>query len=38
MDELRVGWGIRARRFEEKIKKSEKKIVKSCWREKEANE
>jgi len=26
MDKLRVGWGIRARRYEEKVKK------RRCWR------
>jgi len=38
VDKLRVGWGIRAKRFEERIKKSEETIIKSCWRKKEANE
>jgi len=38
MDKLRVDWGIRARRFEERIRKSEEKIITSCWREKETNE
>jgi len=35
---LRVRWGIRARRFEERLRKREEGIMKSCWREKEANE
>lgn len=36
MDRLRVGWGLRARRYEEKIlEESEASILKNCWREKE---
>jgi len=36
MDKLRAGWGIRARRYEEKVKKGEAGgIVKLCWKEKE---
>jgi len=38
MNKSRVGWGIRARKFEERIKKCEERIIKSCWREKEAIE
>jgi len=33
MDKLKVGWSIRTRRFE-RLRKSEEKIIKSCWREK----
>lgn len=36
MDKLRVGWGIRARRYEVKIKEGRAgKIAKECWIEKE---
>ncbi|XP_039315398.1 uncharacterized protein LOC120359971 [Solenopsis invicta] len=42
MDKLRVGWGIRARRYENRIKVGRNswsvgKIVKECWKEKEQN-
>ena len=37
MDKLRVGWGIRARRYEVKIKEGRAgRIAKECWREKES--
>lgn len=36
MDKLRVGWGIRARRYENRIKERRAgDIVKEYWREKE---
>lgn len=36
MDKLRVGWGIRARRYENRIKEGRAgEIVKECWWEKE---
>jgi len=35
MDKLRVGWGIRARRYEEKVKKGGAgELAKFCWKEK----
>ncbi|KYQ52562.1 hypothetical protein ALC60_08278 [Trachymyrmex zeteki] len=37
MDKLRVGWGIRARKFEEKIKSGNTgKLVRECWEEKQS--
>jgi len=36
MDKLRVGWGIRARKFEERIRTSEERLIKLCWMKKEA--
>ena len=39
LDKLRIKWGIRARRFEEKIKKMEEdRWIKKCWKEKEKDE
>jgi len=36
MNKLRVGWGIRARKYEEKVKiGTAGKIIKECWQEKE---
>lgn len=36
MDKLKVGWSIRAMRYEEKILRcKEESLVKKCWREKE---
>lgn len=36
MDKLKVGWGIRALRYEERVKgEGEESILKKCWREKE---
>jgi len=35
MDKLRIDWNIRAKRFEERIKGGEERILKQCWREKE---
>lgn len=36
MDKLSAGWGIRARRYEEKVKEyKEESLVKLCWKEKE---
>jgi len=36
MDKLRVGWGIRTRRYKEKVKKGGAGgIAKLCWKEKE---
>jgi len=37
MDKLRVGRGIRAKRFEERINNSEERLIKLCWMKKEAN-
>lgn len=37
MDKLRVGWGIKARRNEEKIKRGKAgKIAECCWEEKKS--
>jgi len=36
MEKLRLGWGIRAKRFEEKVCRGEDRIMKECWKEKEA--
>lgn len=34
MDKLRIGWGIRAMRYEEKLMGSkEESIMKKCWKE-----
>jgi len=36
IEKLRIGWGLRARKFEEKIgEMEEKRWVKMCWREKQ---
>lgn len=36
LEKLRIRWGIRARKFEEKIKNMEdNRCVKLCWKEKE---
>jgi len=35
MNKLRIGWSIRVKRFEERIKNREGSIIKQCWREKE---
>jgi len=33
MDKLRIGWSIRAKKFEERIRRNEERIIK-CWNEK----
>jgi len=38
MDKLKIGWGIRVKRFEEKIKNREGNLVELCWKEKEKGE
>lgn len=39
MDKLKIGWGLRARRYEERIlAESEDSILRNCWREKERYE
>jgi len=35
MDKLKIGWGIRAKRFEERIRNREGSLVEQCWRKKE---
>jgi len=35
MDKLKIKWGIRAKKFEERIRNKEGSIVEQCWREKE---
>jgi len=35
IDKLRLGWSIRAKKFEERIRKNEGNIIKQCWKEKE---
>jgi len=35
MDKLKIGWSIRAKRYEDRIRNREGSIVKQCWREKE---
>jgi len=38
MDKLKIGWGIRLQRFEERIKNRVGSLVELCWREKEEGE
>jgi len=35
MDKLKIGWGIRVKRFEERVKNREGSLVELCWKEKE---
>jgi len=35
MDKLKIGWEIRVKRFEERVKNREGSLVKLCWKEKE---
>lgn len=38
MDKLKIGWGIRAMRCEERILKNRKEsVLRKCWKEKEEN-
>jgi len=34
MDKLKIGWGIRVKRFEERVKNREGSLMKLCWKEK----
>jgi len=37
MDKLKVGWGLRARKYEEKIKSGNTgNLVRECWEEKQS--
>jgi len=39
LEKLKIRWGIKAMRSEEKIKeKDEKNLIKKCWIEKESSE
>jgi len=38
MDKLKIGWGIRVKRFEKRIKNREGSLVELCWKEKEEDE
>jgi len=35
MEKLRIGWSIRARRFEERCKTRGGRLIKECWKEEE---
>jgi len=35
MNKLKIGWGIRTKRFEERVRNREGNIVEQCWRGKE---
>lgn len=38
MDKLKVGWGLRARKYEEKIRDmDDRRWIKICWTEKHKN-
>jgi len=34
MDKLKIGWGIRVKRFEERVKNRERSLVELCWKKK----
>jgi len=36
LEKLKIGWSMRAMRFEKKIRSSEIELIKECWREKRA--
>jgi len=35
MNKLKIGWSIRVKKFEERIRRSEEMLIKQCWKEKE---
>lgn len=37
MDKLKIGWGLRARKFEERMEIKEESLIRKCWEEKKRN-